>query len=151
MKIKITQALVLTLPNLKNPFKVDMDASWYALGTFFMQGGRHLCYHSKILFNGRHLCYHLFLQGGKHLCYQLFFHLCFLLLFILFISSINHSKEIYFLKKNLPSSILTLDIFTSFIGIIYYCCHLLHIQIYYSIYLRGYGGEDLDMPSPLKK
>lgn len=96
MKIKITQALVLTLPNLKNPFKVDMDASWYALGTFFMQGGRHLCYHSKILFNGRHLCYHLFLQGGKHLCYQLFFHLCFLLLFILFISSINHSKEIYF-------------------------------------------------------
>jgi hypothetical protein len=41
---------------LKNPFKVEIDASGYAMGAFFMQGGRLVWYHSKI-FHGEVLNY----------------------------------------------------------------------------------------------
>jgi hypothetical protein len=47
-KIKINQAPVLTLSNLYNPFKLETDASGYAMGEILMQGGRPICYHSKI-------------------------------------------------------------------------------------------------------
>jgi hypothetical protein len=48
IKRNINQAPVLMLPNLKNPFKVEKGASGYAMGAFFMQGGRIVSYHSKI-------------------------------------------------------------------------------------------------------
>jgi hypothetical protein len=48
MKIKIIQAQVLALPNLQKPFEVETDVSGYAMGAVLMQGGRHVCYHSKI-------------------------------------------------------------------------------------------------------
>jgi hypothetical protein len=48
MKRKISQAPVLTLPNLQNPFEVETDASGYAMGAVLMQGGRHVCYHSEV-------------------------------------------------------------------------------------------------------
>ena len=43
LKGKISQAPVLALPNLQNPFEVETDASGYAMGAFFMQGGKPLC------------------------------------------------------------------------------------------------------------
>jgi hypothetical protein len=36
MKRKISQAPVLTLPNLQNPFEVETDASGYAMGAVLM-------------------------------------------------------------------------------------------------------------------
>jgi hypothetical protein len=49
MKRNISQAPILTLPNLKNPFEVGIDSSRYAMGAVSMQGGRLVCYHSKII------------------------------------------------------------------------------------------------------
>jgi hypothetical protein len=43
LKREIIQAPVLTLPNLQNPFKVEIDASHYAMGTILMQGGSLVC------------------------------------------------------------------------------------------------------------
>jgi len=40
------------MPNLQRPFELETDASGYALGSVLMQGGRHVCYHSK-LFHGK--------------------------------------------------------------------------------------------------
>jgi hypothetical protein len=48
MKRKINQAPMLTLPNLHNPFKVDIDASGYAMGEILMQGGRPIYYHFEV-------------------------------------------------------------------------------------------------------
>jgi hypothetical protein len=48
MKINIIQTPILTVPNLENPFEVEMDASGYAMGAILMQVGRPICYHSKI-------------------------------------------------------------------------------------------------------
>jgi hypothetical protein len=48
MKINICQASVLVLPNLQNPFEVEIDASGYSMGVVSMQGGRTVCYHSKV-------------------------------------------------------------------------------------------------------
>jgi hypothetical protein len=56
MKRKISQAPVLALPNLQNPFEVETDASGYAMGEVLMQGGRHVCYHSEV-FHGEVLNY----------------------------------------------------------------------------------------------
>jgi len=33
---------------LKNPFEVEANANGYAMRAVLMQGGRHVCYHSKI-------------------------------------------------------------------------------------------------------
>ena len=46
LKRKISQALVLALPNLQKPFEVETDASGYAMGAVLMQEGRLICYHS---------------------------------------------------------------------------------------------------------
>jgi hypothetical protein len=56
LKIKITQAPMLVLPNLQNPFEVETDASGYAMGAVLMQGGRHVGYHSEV-FHGAILNY----------------------------------------------------------------------------------------------
>jgi hypothetical protein len=51
IKRNIIQASVLKLPNLQNPFEVEVDASGYAMGVVLMQGGRPLLYHYE-LFHG---------------------------------------------------------------------------------------------------
>jgi hypothetical protein len=56
MKRKISQAPVLALPNLQNPFEVETNASGYAMGAVLMQGGRPICYHSEV-FHGEVLNY----------------------------------------------------------------------------------------------
>jgi hypothetical protein len=56
LKRKISQAPFLTLPDLKIPFEVETNASGYAMGAFFMQGGRPVCYHMEI-FHGEVLNY----------------------------------------------------------------------------------------------
>jgi hypothetical protein len=48
MKININQEPILALPKLQKPFKVDTYASGYAMGAVLMQGGWHVCSHSKI-------------------------------------------------------------------------------------------------------
>jgi hypothetical protein len=52
VKRKISHALA----NLQDPFAIEMDASEYAMREMLMQGGRPMCYHSK-LFHGAVLNY----------------------------------------------------------------------------------------------
>jgi hypothetical protein len=47
---------VIVIPNLSNPFKVDIDASGYVMGEVLMQGGRPVCYNYE-LFHGEILNY----------------------------------------------------------------------------------------------
>ena len=47
---------MLALPNLQNPFEVEINTSGYAMGEVLMQGERLVCYHSK-LFHGAVLNY----------------------------------------------------------------------------------------------
>jgi hypothetical protein len=56
MKINIRQEQILPLPNFQNPFELEIDASGYSMGVVLMQGGRLLCYHSKI-FHGEVISY----------------------------------------------------------------------------------------------
>ena len=39
--------LVLALPNLQQPFKIETDASSYAMGAVLMQQKKPICYHSE--------------------------------------------------------------------------------------------------------
>ena len=43
LKQKINKELLLTLPNLYNPFELEIDANGYAMGVILMQGGRSTC------------------------------------------------------------------------------------------------------------
>jgi hypothetical protein len=52
IKLKISEALVLTFPKLKNPFKVETYAIGYVMGAIWMQGGKSVCYHSKMFQGG---------------------------------------------------------------------------------------------------
>lgn len=52
MKEKINIALVLALPYLKQPFKIQTIASDYAMGAVLMQHGKPICYHSETFTNG---------------------------------------------------------------------------------------------------
>jgi hypothetical protein len=64
MKINISQAPIPALPNLQNPFKVEIDATRYFMGAFYMQLGRPVCYHFEI-FHGEVLNYPTY---DKELC-----------------------------------------------------------------------------------
>jgi len=44
----ISQALVLMFPNLQNPFKVEENASGYAMGVVLMKGDKLVCYHYEM-------------------------------------------------------------------------------------------------------
>jgi hypothetical protein len=51
LKEKISSAPVLTLPNLRQPFEIQTDASNYAMGAVLLQHGKPICFHSET-FNG---------------------------------------------------------------------------------------------------
>jgi hypothetical protein len=50
-KEKISSVLVLALPNLRQPFEIQIDASNYAMGAVLLQYGKPICFHSET-FNG---------------------------------------------------------------------------------------------------
>ena len=51
LKDNISSAPVLALPNLGQPFKIQTDASDYAMGTILLQHGKPIAFHSET-FNG---------------------------------------------------------------------------------------------------
>jgi hypothetical protein len=51
LKEKISSAPVLALPNLRQPFEIQTDASHYAMGAVLLQYGKPICFHSET-FNG---------------------------------------------------------------------------------------------------
>jgi hypothetical protein len=51
LKEKISSTPVLVLPNLRQPFEIQTDASNYAMGAVCLQHGKPICFHSET-FNG---------------------------------------------------------------------------------------------------
>jgi hypothetical protein len=51
LKEKISSTPVLALPNLRQPFEIQTDASNYAIGAVLLQHGKPICFHSET-FNG---------------------------------------------------------------------------------------------------
>jgi len=49
LKDRLCMALVLALPDLQQPFEVEIDASDYAIGAFLTQHGHPVAYHSETL------------------------------------------------------------------------------------------------------
>jgi hypothetical protein len=49
LKEKISSAPVLSLPNLRQPFEIQTDASNYAMGAALLQHGKPICFHSETL------------------------------------------------------------------------------------------------------
>ena len=47
LKDKISNAPVLALSNLQQPFDIETDASRYAMGAILMQYLKPICYHSE--------------------------------------------------------------------------------------------------------
>jgi hypothetical protein len=56
LKEKIISTQVLALPNLRQPFEIQTDASNYAIGAVFLQYGKPICFHSE-MFNGAVIYY----------------------------------------------------------------------------------------------
>ena len=56
LKEKINSTPVLALPNLRQPFEVQTDASNYAMGAVLLQHGKPICFHSET-FNGSMINY----------------------------------------------------------------------------------------------
>jgi hypothetical protein len=66
LKTKINNSLVLSMPNLKQPFELEIYASGYALRVVLSQGGRvPICYHLEF-FHGELLDYPMY---GKVIFY----------------------------------------------------------------------------------
>jgi hypothetical protein len=51
LKHHLCSAPVLTLPDLQQPFEIEIDASDYAIGAVLTQHGHPVAYHSNNLFN----------------------------------------------------------------------------------------------------
>jgi hypothetical protein len=49
LKQRLCSALVLSLPDLQQPFEIETNASNYALGAFLTHHGHQLAYHSETL------------------------------------------------------------------------------------------------------
>ncbi|MCY6488114.1 ribonuclease H family protein, partial [Actinobacillus pleuropneumoniae] len=47
LKEKISSAPVLALPDLRQPFEIQTDASDYAMGAVLTQHSKPICYHSQ--------------------------------------------------------------------------------------------------------
>jgi hypothetical protein len=56
LKEKISSSPVLSLPNLRQPFEIQIDASNYAMGVVLLQHGKLICFHSET-FNGAMINY----------------------------------------------------------------------------------------------
>jgi len=52
IKQKNIQAPIISLPNLYKYFEADMDPSGYVVGVVLMQGGRSICYNSRMFLGG---------------------------------------------------------------------------------------------------
>jgi len=50
LKCNIIISLVLELPNLYKPFKVDIDVIMYVMGEMLAQGGKLVCYHFDLFY-----------------------------------------------------------------------------------------------------
>ena len=50
LKCNISISLVLELPNLYKPFKVDIDVIMYVMGEMLAQGGKLVCYHFELFY-----------------------------------------------------------------------------------------------------
>ena len=50
LKHRLCSTLVLTLPDLQQPFEIETDASDYAIGAVLTQHGHPVAYHSETLF-----------------------------------------------------------------------------------------------------
>ena len=59
MKENISSAPVLALPDLRQPFEIQTDASDYAMGAVLLQHGKPITFHSET-FNGAVLNYHTY-------------------------------------------------------------------------------------------
>lgn len=51
LKEKISTTLVLEIPYLKQPFKIQTDVSEYAMGAILMQHDKPICYHPETFSN----------------------------------------------------------------------------------------------------
>jgi hypothetical protein len=49
LKHHLCSALVLSLPNLQKPFEIEIDASYYVVGTILTQHSHLVAYHSETL------------------------------------------------------------------------------------------------------
>jgi hypothetical protein len=47
LKEKISTTPVLALPNIQQPFEIEIDASGYAMGEILMKYRKPICYHSE--------------------------------------------------------------------------------------------------------
>ena len=47
LKEKISKNPVLALPDLQQPFEIEIDASGYAMGAVLMQHKKPICYHTE--------------------------------------------------------------------------------------------------------
>ncbi|OMP09092.1 hypothetical protein COLO4_05809 [Corchorus olitorius] len=56
LKQRISTAPALAMPDLRQPFEIETDASGHAMGAVLLQGGKPVCYHSQ-LFSGAVLNY----------------------------------------------------------------------------------------------
>jgi hypothetical protein len=51
LKHRLCSAPMLTLPDLQQPFKIETDASNYAIGVVLTQHGHPVAYHSETLYD----------------------------------------------------------------------------------------------------
>jgi hypothetical protein len=58
-KNKISNSPFLDIPNLQQPFELEIDGSGYALGVVLMKEGRFVCYHSYF-FHGAMINYMMY-------------------------------------------------------------------------------------------
>jgi hypothetical protein len=78
LKEKISLAPVLALPNLRQPFEIQTDASNYAMGAVLLQHGKPICFHFET-FNGAVINYPTYdkelyalvqsVKNGKIICW----------------------------------------------------------------------------------
>jgi len=47
LKEKISTTPIMVCLDLQQPFEIEIDASGYAMGAFFMQQRKPICYHSE--------------------------------------------------------------------------------------------------------
>jgi hypothetical protein len=46
--VELSEALLLVMPNVQQPFEIDIDASGFSMDDIHMWGGRPINYHSEL-------------------------------------------------------------------------------------------------------